>query len=144
MDLFWLPKLISSGFFGNTIEVNKEIEVFSSNAGKSKDLFNSFRKPTKEELNHLKSMVDGIHNDFIQLVSKNRKIEKQIITEEIGGLIFNSSQAKNNFLINDEISLDDLVNLVIKENQFEDFKVYKNLNRKNYLYNQLNSIIFLS
>ena len=32
-------------------------------------------------------------------------------------------------MINDEISLDDLVNLVIKENQFEDFKVYKNLNK---------------
>ncbi|MDC0058033.1 S49 family peptidase, partial [Pelagibacteraceae bacterium] len=37
------PKLISSGFLGSTIEVEKEIEVYSTNAGKSKDLFNSFR-----------------------------------------------------------------------------------------------------
>ena len=41
------PKLISSGFLVYHLEVNKEIKVFSSNAGKSKDLFNSFRKPTK-------------------------------------------------------------------------------------------------
>ena len=44
-------------------------------------------------------MVEKINADFIQLVSKNRKIEKNIIEDEIGGLIFNSSQAKKNFLI---------------------------------------------
>ena len=137
------PKLISSGFLGQTIEVENEIEVYSTNAGKSKDLFNSFRKPTNEELNHLSTMVQKINSDFIQLVSKNRKLEKQIIKDEIGGLIFNSFQAKNNFLIDDEISLNELLNLIIKENKFQDFKVYKNYKQRDFLFNKLISINFM-
>jgi protease-4 len=137
------PKLISSGFLGQTIEVDKEIEVYSTNAGKSKDLFNSFRRPTNEELNHLSTMVEKINADFIHLVSKNRKLEKKIIKNEIGGLIFNSSQAKNNFLIDDEISLDELLNLIIKENKFQNFKVYKNYKQKDFLFDKLISINFM-
>tara|TARA_B110000014_G_scaffold203398_1_gene153426 strand:- start:47 stop:1078 length:1032 start_codon:yes stop_codon:yes gene_type:complete len=131
------PKLISSGFLGQTIEVENEIEVYSTNAGKSKDLFNSFRKPTNEELKHLSKMVEKINSDFIQLVSKSRKLDKNIIKDEIGGLIFNSFQAKNNFLIDDEMSLDELLNLIIKENKFQDFKVYKNDKQKISLFDKL-------
>ena len=137
------PKLISSGFLGQTIEVEKEIEVYSTNAGKSKDLFNSFRKPTNEELDHLNTMVEKINEDFIQLVSKSRKLEKKIIRDEIGGLIFNSFQAKNNFLIDDEIDLGKLVDLIIKENKFGDFKIYKNYKRKDFLFDKLISIKFM-
>tara|TARA_Y100001970_G_C14219887_1_gene852015 strand:- start:1563 stop:2594 length:1032 start_codon:yes stop_codon:yes gene_type:complete len=136
------PKLISNGFLGKTIEVENEIEVYSTNSGKYKDLFNSFRKPTNEELEHLNNMVNKIYEDFIQLVSKNRKLEKNIIKKEIGGLIFNSSQAKSNFLIDDEISLDNLVKLIIKENKFQDFKIYKNTKQKEFLLDKLTSIKF--
>ncbi len=137
------PKLISSGFLGQTIEVENEIQVYSTNAGKSKDLFNLFRKPTIKELKHLNSMVEKINEDFIRLVSKNRKLEKKIIKNDIGGLIFNSFQAKKNFLIDDEISLDELLNLIIKQNKFEDFKIYKNQKEKDFLLDKLISINFL-
>tara|TARA_B100000131_G_C17815443_1_gene491466 strand:+ start:1 stop:672 length:672 start_codon:yes stop_codon:yes gene_type:complete len=126
------PKLISNGLLGQTIEVDKEIEVYSTSAGKSKDLFNSYRKPTNEELDHLNNMVEKINEDFTQLVSTNRKLEKNTIKNDIGGLIFNSSQAKNNFLIDDEISLDSLIESIIKENKFEDFKILKNYKKKDY------------
>ncbi len=137
------PKLISSGILGQTIEVENEIQVYSTNAGKSKDLFNSFRKPTNQELNHLKTMVQKINEDFIHLVSKNRKLEKEIIKNEIGGLIFNSFQAKNNFLIDDEMSLDELLNLIIKKNKFQNFKIYKNQKEKDFLFDKLFSINFI-
>ena len=137
------PKLISSGILGQTVEVKDEIEVYSTNAGKSKDLFNSFRKPTNEELTHLRIMVENINDDFIQLVSTNRKLEKEIIKNEIGGLIFNSSQAKNNFLIDEEIGLEELVNLIIQENEFKNIRVLKSSQRKDSLFNILfsNTII---
>ncbi len=142
------PKLISKGLLGQTIEVNKEIEVYSTSAGKSKDLFNSFRKPTNNELDHLNNMVEKINRDFIQLVSKSRKLEKKTIENDIGGLIFNSFQAKNNFLIDDEISLDNLIDLIIKENKFKSFKVFTNHKKKDYLffnfisnYNKKNNIL---
>ena len=139
---FEQPKLFSSGLFGQTIEVEKEIKVFSSTAGKSKDLFNLFRKPTEEELEHLNSMVGEINDDFIRLVSKYRKLEESIIKDQIGGLIFNSSQAKNNFLIDDEISLNELIKLMISKNEFKDFKVYKNNDKKSSILDTLVSINF--
>ncbi len=129
------PNLISSGILGHTIEVKDEIKVYSTNAGKSKDLFNSFRKPTKEELTHLNIMVEKINEDFIHLVSKNRKLDKEIIKNEIGGLIFNSSQAKDNFLIDEEIGLEELVNLIIQENEFKNIKVLKKSHKKDSLFN---------
>ena len=131
------PKLISSGILGQTIEVKDEIKVYSTNAGKSKDLFNSFRMPTNEELNHLNIMVEKINDDFIQLVSKNRKLEKEIIKNEIGGLIFNSSQAKDLFLIDKEIGLEELINLIIKENEFKNIRVLKSSQKKDSLFNLL-------
>ena len=137
------PKLISSGVLGQTIEVKDEIEVYSTNAGKSKDLFNSFRKPTNQELNHLNTMVEEINEDFIHLVSKNRKLEKQIIKNEIGGLIFNSSQAKENFLIDKEIGLEELVNLIIEENEFRKIRVFKNSQNVNFLFNIIFSNTFI-
>ncbi len=131
------PNLISSGILGKTIEVKNEIEVYSTSAGKSKDLFNSFRKPTKEELTHLNIMVKKINEDFIQLVSKNRKLEKEIIRNEIGGLIFNSFQARNNFLIDKEIGLEELVSLIIQENEFKDIRVLKKSQKKDSFFNML-------
>ena len=131
------PKLISSGILGQTIEVKDEIKVYSTNAGKSKDLFNSFRKPTNEELNHLNIMVEKINDNFIQLVSKNRKLEKEIIKNEIGGLIFNSSQAKDHFLIDEEIGIEELVNLIIQENEFKNIRVLKSSQKKDSLFNIL-------
>jgi len=131
------PKLISSGILGQTIEVKDEIKVYSTNAGKSKDLFNSFRMPTNEELNHLNIMVEKINDNFIQLVSKNRKLEKEIIKNEIGGLIFNSSQAKDLFLIDKEIGLEELINLIIKENEFKNIRVLKSSQKKDSLFNIL-------
>ena len=131
------PKLISSGILGQTIEVKDEIKVYSTNAGKSKDLFNSFRMPTNEELNHLNIMVEKINDNFIQLVSKNRKLEKEIIKNEIGGLIFNSSQAKDLFLIDKEIGLEELVNLIIQENEFKNIRVLKSSQKKDSLFNIL-------
>jgi len=137
------PNLISSGILGQTIEVKDEIEVYSTNAGKSKDLFNSFRKPTEEELTHLNIMVEKINEDFIQLVSKHRKLEKEIIRNEIGGLIFNSSQARDNFLIDEEIFLEELVNLIIQEKEYKNVKVLKRSQKKDSLFNMLfsNTII---
>ena len=129
------PNLISSGILGQTIEVKDEIKVYSTNAGKSKDLFNSFRKPTKEELTHLNKMVEKINEDFIRLVSKNRKLDREIIKNKIGGLIFNSSQAKDNFLIDKEIGLEELVNLIIQENEFKNIKVLKRSQKKESLFN---------
>ncbi len=120
------PSSLSSGVFGQTIETKGGIEVFNQNAGEGKDLFNPFRRPSSYEIKHLQSIVDGIYIDFITKVSKSRKIEISNLKNNIGAVIYSSNQAKNNFLIDDILNYESLIKLIIKENQFEDYKIYEN------------------
>ena len=131
------PTSISSGIFGQTIETKKGIEVFNQNAGEGKDLFNPFRRPKTDEIKHLQNIVNDIYNDFIKKVSKSRKIEISNIKNNIGALIYSSNQAKNNFLIDDILNYETLIELVIKENKFEDYKIYENRINSNFIENFL-------
>ena len=120
------PLSLSSGVFGQSIETKDGIEVFNQNAGEGKDLFNPYRRPKSNEINHLQNIVDDVYGDFIAKVSKSRKIEMAKIKNDIGALIYNSNQAKNNFLIDDILNYETLLQLIIKENEFEDYKIYEN------------------
>ena len=120
------PTSLSSGIFGQTIEAKEGIEVFNQNAGAGKDLFNPFRRPRSDEIKHLQNIVDDIYSDFVAKVSKSRKIEISNLKNDIGALIYSSNQAKNNFLIDDILSYETLIKLIIKENKFEDYKIYEN------------------
>ena len=119
------PRSISKGIFGQKIETIDEIEVYNQSAGNSKDLYNPFRKPTIEELNHLQSMVQEIYINFVNKVSKSRKIEKNILINEIGALIYTSNQAKDNFLIDNTFEYEELIEIILKENNFIDYKILK-------------------
>jgi protease-4 len=131
------PKTLSTGIFGNTIETENGIKVFSNTAGKSKDIFNPFRKPTNNELKHLQEMVNEIYDDFIRIVSKERKIETKTLEEDIGALIFTSEQASALNLIDDELNLEELINKIIKDNNLNDYRVIKLSNTKNSLVRQI-------
>ena len=131
------PKSISTGIFGNRIETKNGIKVFSNHAGKSKDIFNSFREPTKQEIAHLQNMVDEIYSDFVQVVSKQRKIEMVTIVNDIGGQIFTSKKATKLDLIDGEISLDELIKKTIKNKKFESYKIIKKSNQKNSLVREI-------
>jgi len=120
------PLSLSSGILGGSIETQNGIEVFNQNAGEGKDLFNPYRRPKPEEVQHLQNIVDDVYNDFVTKVSKSRKIEISNIKNNIGALIYNSNQAKNNFLVDDILNYESLIELIIKENKFEDYKVYEN------------------
>ena len=137
------PKSISNGIFGNKIETKNGIKVFSNHAGKSKDIFNPFRKPTIKEISHLQNIVNEIYNDFIQIISKERKIEMDTIINDIGGLIFTSKQAIALHLIDKEISLDNLIEETIKSKNFDNYKIIKKYNPKNSLFRQVLSGKFI-
>ena len=120
------PTSLSSGIFGQTIETKEGIEVFNQNAGEGKDLFNPFRRPRSDEIKHLQNIVDDVYNDFITKVSKSRNIEISNLKNDIGALIYSSNQAKNNYLIDEILNYETLIKLIIKENKFEDYKIYEN------------------
>jgi len=131
------PKSISTGIFGNKIETEDGIKIFSSSSGKSKDIFNPFREPTNEEINHLQDMVNDIYDDFIRIVSKERKIEIDTIVNDIGALIYNSKKAINLNLIDEELNLNELINKIVKDRNFENYKVLKIINQRNSLLREI-------
>ena len=133
------PLSVSSGLLGQSIETEKGIEVFNQNAGQSKDLFNPFRKPKDQEILHLQKIVDEIYEDFITKVSKNRKIEIKTIRNNIGALIYSSTQAKEKFLIDDVVSYRSLIENIIKENNYDGYKIYENIIKRSLLGNFLAS-----
>ncbi|OUW96782.1 MAG: hypothetical protein CBD97_00630 [Pelagibacteraceae bacterium TMED237] len=135
------PVSISSGLFGETITTENGIEIYNQNSGKSKDLFNPFRKPTEKEIVHLQSMVDEIYTKFVNNVSKKRNIETSFIKNEIGALIYTSEQAKNNYLIDDILNYDDLIKVIITENNFKNYKIIQNKNKINFFQKYLSSYI---
>ena len=122
------PISIGTGIFGTSIETQNGIKVYSQNAGKSKDLLNPFREPTEEELINLQSMIDDIYNDFVNIVSRKRSLELNFIKNEIGGSLYNSSQAVSHFLIDKEISLDLLIKKIISKNNWDDYKIFQSSN----------------
>ncbi len=125
------PISLSSGILGQSIETKNGIEVFNQNSGQSKDLFNPYRKPEYKEIEHLQNIVDDIYEDFATKVSKSRKIDLSIVKNNIGAMIYNSNQAKDNFLINDILDYEQLIEFIIKENNFENYKIYENKNNSN-------------
>ncbi len=131
------PLSFSSGIFGQQIETLQGIEVFNQNAGAGKDLFNPYRRPRADEIKHLQNLVDDVYYDFLMKVAKSRKIEISNIKNNIGALIYNSKQAKNNFLIDDILNYETLIKLIIKENEFEDYKIYENRTKDTFIGNLL-------
>ena len=115
------PTSFSPGIIGNSIESPNGIELFTNIAGKSKDIFNPFRKPTEFEIIELKKMVEKIYTDFINLVSSKRKIEKEFLTNDIGAMIFDSENAKEKFLIDNEQSFNTTIEFLINNLKIDDF-----------------------
>ena len=72
------PISISTGILGQAIETKDGIKKYSTIAGRSKDLFNSFRKPTKEEAEILyKDIVNRIYIDFVNTVFQNNRTHRK-------------------------------------------------------------------
>lgn len=67
-------------------------------SGKYKDIGSPFRSMTAEEKELLQAMVDDCFDQFVERVSKGRKITKSIVTE-LGARIMTGRQAKEKGLV---------------------------------------------
>ena len=123
------PISYNNNIFGGIIETKKGIKKFSNTAGNSKDLFDPFRAPTKKEKRELKNTVENVYNDFVLEVSKKRKIEKENITKDIGAMIFDAETAKQKFLIDKVATIDEVIFLMTKDLNLNDYQVIERDNR---------------
>ena len=132
------PIAISTGLLGSSIETKNGIKKFNNIAGNSKDLFDPFRPPTTNEINDLQIAVQNIYNDFVNTVTKNRKIENEFVVNEIGAMIYDTKTAKEKFLIDDTASLDTVIK---KMAEYLKLKNYQIIEKKGYKSNILQKLI---
>jgi len=127
------PISLSNGIFGNSIETKDGVKNFSNISGKSKDLFNIFRSPTEKEISDLQKITNNIYNDFVNIVSKGRSLENDVIVNEIGAMIYDSKTAKENFLIDNIHSLEFVINNLAKDLSIKNYKIIRiNKNNQNF------------
>ena len=68
-------------------------------AGRGKDLGNPFRAPTAEEIQVLQAGVNTEYSHFVKHVSTFRKIDENVIRNDMGAHIFDNEKAQSFGLI---------------------------------------------
>ena len=137
------PVALSNGLLGTSIETKNGIKKFTNTAGNSKDIFNPFRKPTNIEIANLQKSVDNIYNDFVNQVSKNRKIDKKIIIKDIAAMIYETKEAEKNFLIDETVDLNKVIKIFTNNLKLNKYQIQKKKNNINFFTNnQISNILF--
>jgi|MDTC01.1.fsa_nt_gb protease-4 len=124
------PLVISSGLLGNSVATKNGIKKYSNIAGNSKDIYDPFRPPTKNEKIDLHNAVQNIYDDFVNKVSSSRKIERNTILNDIGAMIYDTKSAKEKFLIDDTVTLERVIKTMVENLNFDNFQVIEKENFK--------------
>ena len=124
------PLVISSGLLGSSVVTKNGIKKFSNIAGNSKDIYDPFRPPTKNEKIDLHNAVQNIYDDFVNKVSSSRKIERNTILNDIGAMIYDTKSAKEKFLIDDTVTLERVIKTMVENLNFDNFQVIEKENFK--------------
>ena len=138
------PVSISSGMLGNSIETKNGIKKFNNIAGNSKDIFDPFRKPTNKEISDLQKNVQIIYDDFVNLVSKNRKIEKNFIINDIGAMIYGNAIAEEKYLIDGTKSINEVIKILAEDLKLKNYQIIQEKNKDEITFNNIVNSIFYS
>jgi protease-4 len=83
-------------------------------SGKHKDIGSPFRSMTEEEKKLLQSVLDSVHDQFIQAVAEGRKLPVEKVRQLADGRIFSGEQAKALGLVDELGNLEDAIALAGK------------------------------
>ncbi len=137
------PIVISNGLLGSSVATKNGIKKFNNIAGNSKDIFDPFRPPTKNERIDLQNAVQNIYNDFVNEVSSRRKIERNIILNDIGAMIYDTKSAKEKFLIDGTATQEKVIKIMVEYLNFDNFQVIEKENFKSSFIENIIGINFL-
>jgi protease IV len=75
------------------------IEHVVLSAGKSKDIGSPYRRLTNDERSQLQKSINNEYDQFVNLVSEYRSIDREVIKDKIGAMIYDPATAKSLGLI---------------------------------------------
>ncbi len=102
--------------FTNIEELFKKIGIKGViiKSGEHKDIGSPFREMTLEEKKIIQSVIDNVHQQFIQAVAEGRKMDRSKVTQIADGRILTGEQAKQFGLVDQIGSLQDAIDVVTK------------------------------
>lgn len=116
--IYALPGTItgSIGVLIQFVDVSRGLNKLGINAetitgGKLKDAGSPFRPLTKSERTYFKAIIDDLHEQFMEVVSKRRKLPMKDVKKLADGRVFTGRQAKKLGLIDRIGSLDEAINM---------------------------------
>jgi len=116
--IYALPGTItgSIGVLIQFVDVSRGLNKLGINAetitgGKLKDAGSPFRPLTKPERAYFKTIIDDLHEQFMEVVSKRRKLPMKDVKNLADGRVFTGRQAKKLGLIDRIGGLDEAINM---------------------------------
>jgi len=116
--IYALPGTItgSIGVLIQFVDISKGLNKLGINAetitgGKLKDAGSPFRPLTKPERAYFKAIIDDLHEQFMEVVSKGRKLPMKDVKKLADGRVFTGRQAKKLGLIDRIGGLDEAINM---------------------------------
>ena len=102
--------------FTNIEELFKKIGIKGVvlKSGEHKDIGSPLREMSPEEKKIMQSVIDNVHQQFIQAVSEGRKMDRAKVTQIADGRILTGEQAKQIGLIDRIGNLQDTIDLAAK------------------------------
>jgi protease IV len=85
------------------------VQVSPLTAGKMKDAGNPYREMTAEERAYFRSVLDDVHDQFIQAVASGRSLTVEQVKPVADGRVFTGRQAKELKLVDEMGGLEDAV-----------------------------------
>lgn len=99
LTYFDKPVAVDEGLLGGGVVTENGIQQTIISAGRGKDLGNPFRKPTEEELRILQQGVNNEYTAFVRHVAQARKLDEQVIRNQMGAMVFDNQTAQKYKLI---------------------------------------------
>ncbi|MDI7258681.1 MAG: signal peptide peptidase SppA [Thermodesulfobacteriota bacterium] len=83
-------------------------------SGEHKDIGSPFREMTAEEKKIIQSVIDNVHQQFIQAVAEGRKLDRSKVVQVADGRILTGEQAKHLGLVDQIGNLQDAIDTTAK------------------------------
>jgi protease-4 len=102
--------------FTNIEELFKKIGIkgIVLKSGEHKDIWSPFREMTPDERRIIQTVIDNVHQQFIQAVAEGRKLDRAKVVEIADGRILTGEQAKQLGLVDQMGNLQDAIEVTAK------------------------------
>ncbi|WP_066258154.1 signal peptide peptidase SppA [Neobacillus drentensis] len=101
------------------------VDFVTIKSGKHKDIMSPTRKMTEEERQILQSMINNSYQGFVKVISEGRNLPVNQVKKIADGRVYDGRQAKDLHLIDGFGYLDDVINLMKKQEKLTGAQVVR-------------------